>query len=350
LGLIHFRPVNGPFKDLFDHLPSSGERDYTFPSLFVITMSMSTAGPTSRFAIWVNAMRPRTLPLALASIILGSALAAAGGSFRWSVALLCALTAALLQILSNLANDYGDSLHGADRVERRGPRRAVQSGQVTPAAMRRAMAVVALLAVVSGLTLLWVAFGASGIPSAALFVVLGGAAIGAAITYTAGKLPYGYVGLGDLAVLVFFGWVGVIGSYYVQTSRFDWPILLPATACGLLAVAVLNVNNIRDIDSDRLAGKRSIPVRLGLRRARAYHWLLLALAAAFATLSVLLSIASPWQFLYLLALPLFVRNGLAVNHTDDLPSLNPWLRQMSLATLAFAILFGLGHWLAAVIG
>jgi len=286
--------------------------------------------------------------LALACIIMGTTLAAADGSFNWLVALFCVLTAILLQILSNLANDYGDSLHGADRAERRGPHRAVQSGLVTLAAMRRAIIINALLTVASGLALLWFAFGGRAFSSTLVFVLLGGAAIGAAITYTAGKLPYGYVGLGDLFVLIFFGWVGVIGSYFVQTVHFAWPLLLPATACGLLAVAVLNVNNIRDLDSDRLAGKRSVPVRLGLERARLYHWFLLIAAVAFTTAYVLIDFSSLWQFLYLLAVPLLIRNGLAIQRTADLPTLNPWLKQMSLASLAFVILFGLGQIMAAL--
>jgi len=183
-----------------------------------------------------------------------------------------------------------------------------------------------------------------------IFILLGGAAIGAAVTYTAGKAPYGYAGLGDLAVLIFFGWVGVLGSYFVQTARWDWSVFLPATACGLMAVAVLNVNNIRDMESDRQAGKRSLPVRLGLARARAYHWLLLGLAVFCATAYVLLTFSSFWQFLYLLATPLLARNGLAISRTPhaDLPSLNPWLKQMSLAALAFAGLFSLGHILASL--
>ncbi len=305
-------------------------------------MSDATVAPR-RFTVWLNAARPRTLPLALACIITGTGLAAAEGAFDWLVALLCVVTAVLLQILSNLANDYGDSLHGADHVARQGPKRAVQAGLVTPAAMRRAMAITALLTVASGLLLLWFAFGRAAFSSILLFVVLGGAAIGAAITYTAGKLPYGYAGLGDLAVLLFFGWLGVLGSFYVQAARFAPALLLPATACGLLAVAVLNVNNVRDLESDRLAGKRSIPVRLGLRRARVYHWLLLIMAVLCATTYVLLNFTSLWQFLYLLAVPLLVRNGLAVARTDQLHTLNPWLRQMSLTALVFAILFALGQ-------
>ncbi len=293
-------------------------------------------------------MRPRTLPLAMACIIMGTCLAAAEGSFSWIIALLCILTAILLQILSNLANDYGDSLHGADHVERRGPKRAVQSGLVTLEAMRRAIVINVILVIFSGLALLWFAFGVKAFSSTLIFIVLGAAAIGAAIAYTAGKLPYGYVGLGDLFVLLFFGWVGVIGSYFVQTVHFSWLLLLPATACGLLAVAVLNVNNIRDLDSDRLAGKRSVPVRLGLERARIYHWLLIIDAIIFAIVFVVIDYTSIWEFLFLLAVPLLIRNGLAISRTDDLPSLNPWLKQMSLASLAFVTLFGLGQIMAAL--
>ncbi|MBP9501930.1 MAG: 1,4-dihydroxy-2-naphthoate polyprenyltransferase [Candidatus Promineofilum sp.] len=293
-------------------------------------------------------MRPRTLPLAMACIIMGTCLAAAEGSFSWIIALLCILTAILLQILSNLANDYGDSLHGADHVERRGPKRAVQSGLVTLEAMRRAIVINVILVIFSGLALLWFAFGVKAFSSTLIFIVLGAAAIGAAIAYTAGKLPYGYVGLGDLFVLLFFGWVGVIGSFFVQTVHFSWLILLPATACGLLAVAVLNVNNIRDLDSDRLAGKRSVPVRLGLERARIYHWLLIIDAIIFAMVYVVIDYTSIWEFLFLLAVPLLIRNGLVISRTDDLPSLNPWLKQMSLASLAFVTLFGLGQIMAAV--
>ncbi|MFO7664473.1 MAG: 1,4-dihydroxy-2-naphthoate polyprenyltransferase [Chloroflexota bacterium] len=301
----------------------------------------------SRLSVWVNAARPRTLPLALASIIMGTALAAAQGFFSWPVAFLCILTAVLLQILSNLANDYGDSLHGADHGERQGPQRAVQSGLVSQLEMRRAIAITVMLTVASGLGLLWVAFGRDGLSLAVLFILLGAAAIGAAITYTAGKMPYGYAGLGDLAVLAFFGWVGVAGSYFVQTTTIDWLILWPATACGLLAVAVLNVNNIRDMESDRMAGKFSIPVRLGLSRARLYHWILLISATICAAVYVFLTFVSLWQFLFLLAVPMLVRNGLAVSRTQALASLNPWLKQMSLATLVFVLLFSLGQVVAA---
>ena len=287
-------------------------------------------------------MRPRTLPLALSCIALGTFLAAAADAYSWPITTLCLLTAVFLQILSNLANDYGDSIHGADHVQREGPQRAVQSGQISAETMKRAMILFAGLSGVSGLLLLWLAFGAEGLLGLLIFVLLGGAAIWAAVNYTSGSRPYGYAGWGDLFVLIFFGWVGVLGPYFLMAQRLDWLLLLPATSCGLLAVAVLNVNNIRDIESDRQAGKFSIPVRLGPERARLYHWILLATAVFLATLYVLLIFTSYWAFLFLLAVPLLVRNGTAVQQTFSPLALNPLLKQMVLSALAFNILLGLG--------
>lgn len=292
-------------------------------------------------------MRLRTLPLALACIILGSFLAAADGLLHWPVTILCVVTAVFLQILSNLANDYGDSLHGADHVERQGPPRAVQSGQIAADEMKRAMIIFALLSAVSGLALVVAAFGLAALPMILLFLLLGGASIWAAVNYTAGKNPYGYAGLGDLFVLVFFGWVGVLGTYFLQTQTITWQLLLPATSAGLMAVAVLNVNNIRDIESDAQAGKNSIPVRLGPYRARIYHWLLLIAAFTLAGFFALLTYRSPWQFLFVLSLPLILRNATAVTKTTAPLALNPLLKQMVITALAFDILLGLGQLLGA---
>ncbi len=297
----------------------------------------------SKGKIWITAIRPRTLPLAIASIVMGSALAADWQPFSWPVAILSVITAVLLQILSNLANDYGDSQHGADHAQREGPPRAVQSGAISGKTMLAAMAIMAILSIISGLVLLWFAFGSEAQNLFVVFVLIGAMAILAAVAYTAGFKPYGYAGLGDLSVLLFFGWVGVMGTYFLHTHRFDWEILLPATCSGLLAVAVLNVNNIRDIESDRLAGKQSIPVRIGLHGARIYHWLLLFGAILTATVYVLQVYSSPWQFLYLLAVPLLIRNGLAVQRTALLRDLNPMLKQLSIATLLFVLLFSLGQ-------
>lgn len=295
----------------------------------------------SMISAWLSAFRLRTLPLALASIGMGSFLAAAQGLFKGNIFALCALTTIFLQILSNLANDYGDTIHGADSAERAGPQRAVQSGQISPKAMLRAMILFAILSLVSGTGLLFAAFASWEV--FLIFFVVGILAIIAAITYTAGKRPYGYAGLGDISVLVFFGWVGVIGTYLLHTQTWDPLLLLPATSCGLFAVAVLNLNNIRDIDSDKLAGKRSIPVRIGRSKAVRYHWILLIVGILCAALYVFLRFESPWQWLFLLSIPLLWINGKAVHTKTQAAELDPFLKQMALSTLLFVLTFGIGQ-------
>lgn len=305
-------------------------------------MAASRAQPGA-YSVWLSAARPRTLPLAVASIGMGAFLAASHQLLNWPVVILTLITALLLQILSNLANDYGDARHGADHAGRTGPKRAVQSGQISPRTMRVAIGLTALLCGISGLALLWVAFGADAVVLIAVFVLIGAAAIIAAVTYTAGWRPYGYAGLGDLAVFLFFGLVGVLGTYLLQTLQLQWPLLLPATSCGLLIVGVLNVNNIRDLESDKQAGKITIPVRLGPDRARNYHWLLLLGAVLTATVYVLITFQDFGGFLYLLSVPLLWRNGAIVSGSRDSIVLNGMLKQLSLTTLLFVLTFGIGQ-------
>lgn len=296
--------------------------------------------------VWIEAARPRTLALALATVGLGLMLAWGDGYRDWPVALLTLLTAILLQVLSNLANDYGDSLHGADSSARTGPQRAVQSGRVTRQEMLRAIFLVVVLTMLSGVLLLWLAFGDAAFYLVLIFLALGAAAIWAAIAYTASSRPYGYAGLGDLAVFLFFGIVAVSGSYFLLAHRLLPVVLLLATSAGLLSVAVLNVNNIRDIESDREAGKLSLPVRLGARNARLYHWLLLSGSLATALLYILFTYHSAWQLLFLVSVPLLLRHGLAVWRGRTAAELDPLLKQMSLTTLVFVLTFGIGHLLA----
>jgi 1,4-dihydroxy-2-naphthoate octaprenyltransferase len=297
---------------------------------------------------WLLAFRLRTLPLALASILMGSFLANSHKAFQWSIFGLCVLTTVLLQILSNLANDYGDSKHGADSKDRQGPKRAVQAGLISSQAMKNAMILFAISAFVSGLGLLWVALG-TNLRLFVGFLLLGVAALVAAVTYTAGSKPYGYAGLGDISVLLFFGWVGVMGSYFLYTKTFLWDLLLPATCCGCFATAVLNVNNIRDIDSDRQAGKLSIPVRIGREKAVVYHAILLFLGFACAVCYTLLNFMNGLQFLFLLAAPLLAKNFWAVQTQKTAQSLDPYLKQMAISALLFVLSFGLGLYLSAML-
>jgi 1,4-dihydroxy-2-naphthoate polyprenyltransferase len=299
----------------------------------------------SSIKTWISAFRLRTLPLALACIGMGGFLAAAEHAFRWDIFLWCSFTTILLQILSNLANDYGDSIHGADHDERKGPSRAVQTGAITPAQMRIALLVFVMLCLASGVTLLITAFGLNW--SAFLFFFgLGILSILAAVAYTVGKKPYGYIGLGDLSVLVFFGLVGVMGSVYLFTRQVNGLQLLPALSCGFFSMGVLNINNIRDIESDRKAGKFSVPVRIGRENAVKYHWFLLIGGLTTTFIFTLITYRSPWQFLFLLTVPFFLRNGLAVQQKGD-HTLDPYLKQMALSTLLFVILFGAGQLLAS---
>ena len=289
---------------------------------------------------WVGAFRLRTLPLALSCIGMGGFLAANANAFRSDIFLLCVSTTIFLQILSNLANDYGDTVNGADSAQRTGPTRAVQSGVISLTQMRTAVTIFVLLCLLSGIALLFVSFGFDW--NAILFFFgLGVLSIIAAIAYTVGKRPYGYAGLGDVSVLIFFGLVGVLGSYYLFTKQVSWREALPALSCGFFSIGVLNVNNMRDIDSDRAAGKFSIPVRIGKERAARYHWFLIIGGLLAAVVYTLLDYQTPLQFLFLLSAPMFVRIGIAVSRKPS-RELDPYLKQMALSTLIFVVLFGLG--------
>lgn len=290
---------------------------------------------------WIIAFRLRTLPLALACIGMGSFLAASKGMFDLAIFSFCALTTILLQILSNLANDYGDTVNGADGLDRTGPARMVQSGQISLTAMRTAIIIFVMLSLASGLYLLYLSFGFNW--SAILFFLcLGLLSILAAITYTAGRKPYGYAGLGDLSVFLFFGLVGVLGSFYLYAQHVDALILLPAASCGLFSIAVLNLNNIRDIDSDKKAGKYSIPVRIGRKNAVIYHWVLLATGTLSALIFTFINYEHLWQLLFFLTIPLLFKNGMAVAKNKESKALDPYLKQMALTTLLFVVLFGVG--------
>ena len=283
-------------------------------------------------------MRLRTLPLALACIGMGSFLAASHNGFNLKVFLLCLATTLALQILSNLANDYGDTVHGADNEHRVGPSRSVQDGSITRSQMKMAIIISAIISLILGIVLLIVA----DIPTNVFigFIGLGLLSLLAAVLYTNGKLPYGYIGLGDLSVFVFFGLIGVIVSYYLQTKTMSWDILLPGASCGLLTVAVLNINNIRDIHSDKKAGKNSIPVRLGRTKANVYHSFLLLLGLLSAMSYVLVNYQSLRQFIFLAVIPLLIINAKAI-HSKPQEALDPYLKQMAFTSLLFVLVFGL---------
>jgi 1,4-dihydroxy-2-naphthoate polyprenyltransferase len=296
--------------------------------------------PSGAGGAWLSAARLRTLPLALASIFMGSFLAASFGKFSWIICFLCCLTTISLQILSNFANDYGDTQNGADSAGRVGPQRAVQSGVISPKQMFRGIIFLAILCLIFGISLLYVAFKDASSQQFLLFFGLGLLCMLAAYTYTAGKNPYGYAGLGDISVLIFFGLVGVLGSFYLYAKEISWQIVLPALSCGLFATGVLNINNIRDIESDTRAGKRTIPSRLGKSKAIIYHWCLLLGGMICAILYIFQTQLLHYQWISFLAFPLFFINGIKVSR---LQNPDPMLKQMALSTLLFVILFGVGQ-------
>ncbi|HEY1056688.1 MAG TPA: 1,4-dihydroxy-2-naphthoate polyprenyltransferase [Emticicia sp.] len=287
---------------------------------------------------WLSAARPRTLPLSLSSILMGSFLAASVGQFNWLIFAFCCLTTIALQVLSNFANDYGDTQNGADLAGRVGPQRAVQSGAITPKQMLNGIIVLAIICLIFGISLLYFAFKDADANQFWGFLGLGLLCMLAAYTYTAGKKPYGYAGLGDVSVLIFFGLVGVLGSNYLYTKTFDWVNLLPALSCGFFATGVLNINNIRDIESDTRAGKKTIPARLGRETAIKYHWFLLI--AGMVSILLFSILKEQYALVYVLCFPLFFINGIKVS---KLPNPDPMLKQMSLSTLAFVLLFGIGQ-------
>ncbi|MBC3621210.1 MAG: 1,4-dihydroxy-2-naphthoate polyprenyltransferase [Vibrio metschnikovii] len=288
--------------------------------------------------IWVDAARPKTLPLALVSILTGSVLAFSVGSWSWPVTGLALLTATLLQILSNLANDYGDALKGTDNEQRLGPMRAIQSGAVSLADMKQAMIINVLLTIVSGLALVFYALDSA--QSIAAFLALGVLAILAAIAYTVGNKPYGYVGLGDVSVFIFFGLLGVSGSYFLHTGQIEWRLLLPSLGCGLLAVSVLNINNMRDIENDALCGKRTVVVRLGQQRAKIYHLLLLVGALCAFASYLLLQDRSAWLSVpFLFSLIVLFEHGQAVYRASQPVQMAPLLPNAVKCALVTNVLF-----------
>ncbi|WP_270222555.1 1,4-dihydroxy-2-naphthoate polyprenyltransferase [Kosakonia cowanii] len=289
---------------------------------------------------WLESLRPKTLPLAFAAIVVGTVLAWWQGYFDPLVAALALITAGLLQILSNLANDYGDAIKGSDKPDRIGPLRGMQKGAISLGQMKRALLIVIVLSCISGLGL--VSAATQTMADFIGFLALGGLSIVAAITYTVGKRPYGYQGLGDISVLTFFGWISVMGSWYLQAHTLIPAIFLPATACGLLATAVLNINNLRDIDSDRENGKHTLVVRLGPVNARRYHAGLLAGALLCFTLFNLISLHSLWGWLFLLAAPLLFKQASYVLRERDPRAMPPMLERTVKGALLTNLLFVLG--------
>ncbi len=292
--------------------------------------------------IWIKAFRLRTLPLALSATTLGSFLGYAENRFKWGVFIFGTLTTLFLQILSNLANDYGDAKKGIDNESRLGPLRVTQSGLVTHNQIRRVIILFMAISLVSGTLLIWFGLRGGDLLLYSLFFLLGFSAIFAAIKYTIGKRPYGYVGFGDIMVFIYFGILGVAGTYFLHTQSFHLSILLPASSIGLLSVGVLNLNNLRDHENDALNGKNTLVVRMGVPWAKVYHVILLFTAFLMGLAYTIIHFESYYQLIFLFPIPLLISDINKVI-TNTVPmELNQELKKLAVATLLFSISFGLG--------
>ncbi len=292
---------------------------------------------------WIGAARLRTLPLSLSGIILASFLAGAEVRFNGLIFIFSVLTTIGFQVISNFANDYGDGVKGTDNDDRIGPQRAIQSGEITPSQMRSAIVIATLLTLITALILIYVSFGRKDFGYSILFFALGIASIAAAIKYTVGKTAYGYYGLGDLFVFLFFGLLSVCGTYFLYTKQMEMIVFLPAFSIGLLSTGVLNLNNMRDAVSDVKAGKNTFVVKIGVKHAKIYHYFLLTASFVFAVIYVLIDYHSVRQFLFILAyIPVF-SHLVTVFRNEDPADLDPELKKLALSTFLFALLFGLGQ-------
>ncbi|MGB4204689.1 MAG: 1,4-dihydroxy-2-naphthoate polyprenyltransferase [Bacteroidales bacterium] len=289
---------------------------------------------------WISAFRLRTLPLALSTVLLGGFIAYFDGVTNWTVFILALLTTLFLQILSNLANDYGDSSHGVDNIHRVGPQRTVQSGKISARQMKVAIIVLSALCLATGIPLVFMALQGSGYFVRVLFLITGLLAIIAAIKYTVGNNPYGYYGLGDLFVFIFFGLAGVLGTHYLITKQFHADVILPASAVGFLSMAVLNLNNMRDRENDANSGKKTLVVRFGIRTARIYHLILILGSVICGLIYMIINYRSPVQMFFLVTVPLFWINVYGVFKYTIPAELDPYLKRLALTTLLFSIIFG----------
>ncbi|MDR2122406.1 MAG: 1,4-dihydroxy-2-naphthoate octaprenyltransferase [Flavobacteriaceae bacterium] len=301
---------------------------------------------------WIEAARIRTLPLSLSGIILGGLLAKWKGSFDGIIFGMSSLTTILFQVLSNFANDYGDGTKGTDNEHRIGPVRAIQSGVISHKSMFRGIIITIILSLISAITLLWYAFIPEQWNEFFIFIGLGIACILAALFYTMGEKPYGYMGLGDVFVFVFFGWISVLGSEFLYTKTFTWDSLLPASAVGLFSIAVLNLNNMRDMESDRMSNKKTLALRMGFQNAKYYQMALMNLPFILCLIFLLvhqelfiirlenLSSLKPFLFFILFIPTTILRRKIL--YTTEPEKLDLYMKPTALLALFFAVLFGMG--------
>lgn len=288
---------------------------------------------------WISAFRLRTLPLSISGAVVGSSYAYFLGFFDILIFVLIVLTTLSFQILSNLANDYGDGIKGTDNNSRIGPERALQSGAISPKQMKNAIIVNAILSTILALLLIYVAFGVSQLFSSLIFIVLGALSIYAAIAYTVGKSAYGYRTLGDLMVFLFFGWLSVMGTYFLFAKDLNSMLLIPASAIGCLSAAVLNLNNMRDLETDLKSNKITLAGYLGKKSSKIYHFALI-LSAILLMLIFQYSISySKIMYLSWIAFIPLIFHLKVVFFIKNPKDFDPHLKLVALSTFVLAILF-----------
>lgn len=296
-----------------------------------------------KVSIWISTMRLRTLPLSISGIILASCFAEYNGCFDWLIFTLAILTTLSFQILSNLANDYGDGIKGTDNNDRIGPDRAIQTGKISPDEMFNAIKLSVLISIGLAFFLIFTSFGVKYFFLTVLFFLLGIASVVAAIRYTVGNNAFGYKGLGDVYVFVFFGLVSVIGCYVLYAKTIHHVVYLPAITIGLLSAAVLNLNNMRDIESDKKSNKITLAVKMGIDNAKKYHVAIIGLAIILSGLFGILYFTSIYNLIYFIAyIPLIIHIKKVLKNNDS-KLLDPELKKVALTTVLLAVLMGIGH-------
>jgi len=299
---------------------------------------------------WIEAARLRTLPLSVSGIIVGSMYALAHPTdeiltptdvFNWRLFGFAILTTLGLQILSNFANDYGDGMKGTDNEDRIGPKRAIQSGVITPAAMKRAIIITSFLTLLSAIALIYYAFRDTNLFYSLFYLALGILAILSAIRYTVGNTAYGYRGYGDLFVFVFFGLVSTLGVNFLYSKQLDFELILPAMAIGFLSVGVLNLNNMRDEASDKKVGKNTIVVKIGGEKAKKYHYFLIVSAMVLTLVFAVISEFKFDQYLFLLAYIPLTNHLITVSKNQEPRALDPELKKLALSTFLLSVLLSL---------
>ena len=298
---------------------------------------------------WIEAARLRTLPLSVSGIIVGSMYALRPTDnidtptdvFSWRIFGFAMLTTLGLQILSNFANDYGDGMKGTDNEDRIGPKRAIQSGVISPQAMKNGIVITSILTLLSAITLIYFAFGETNIGYSLFYLGLGILAIASAIRYTVGNTAYGYRGYGDVFVFVFFGLVSTLGVNFLYSKQLDFDLFLPAAAIGLLSTGVLNLNNMRDEESDRKSNKNTLVVQMGGAKAKKYHYFLIVSAMILVLIFAVLSEYRLDQYLFVFAYIPLIKHLSTVRKNQEPRSLDPELKKLALSTFVLSVLLAL---------